>query len=148
MIFTQIENDIINAMKNKRNVDRSFLRFLKSHIQKESIDKSNSIDDDMCISVIKRLIKQCKDAQSYVQKGSIDYNKISYEISIYMDYLPEILDENETKKVVDAIIIETQANSLKDMGKVMGGLKKTYNNTIDMSIASKLVKMALSEKTP
>ena len=63
-----------------------------------------------------------------------------------LDYLPKQMNEDETKKLCEDIIKKVNANSLKDMGKVMGELKKTNSDSLDFSIAGKVIKEILSKK--
>ena len=68
------------------------------------------------------------------------------ESNILSSYLPQQLSEEETKKICLEAIKKTQANSIKDMGKVMGELKKNYSDNMDFAISGKILKEILSNK--
>jgi uncharacterized protein YqeY len=145
MIYEIIEKDIIAAMKNNGTNLRDALRFLKSKIQTESIDSRKEIDDDLCISCIKKLIKQNEETLKFIENGKNLYlqDKCEIEIEIWRLYLPKMLDEKETVEAVESLIKELNITSIKQMGQVMGELKKKYGQTIDMGIVSKIVKEKL-----
>jgi uncharacterized protein YqeY len=145
MIYEIIEKDIIAAMKTNGTNLRDALRFLKSKIQTESIDSRKEIDDDLCISCIKKLIKQNEETLKFIPNGENLYlqDKCEIEIEIWRLYLPKMLDEKETVEAVESLIKELNITSIKQMGQVMGELKKKYGQTIDMGIVSKIVKEKL-----
>ena len=140
-----IEKNIIVAMKSKNTNLRNALRFLKSKIQTESIDSRKEIDDDLCISCVKKLIKQNEETLKFIKNGKNLYlqNKCECEIEIWRLYLPKMLDEKETIEAVESFIKELNITSIKQMGQVMSKLKNKYGQTVDMIIASKFVKAKL-----
>ena len=68
------------------------------------------------------------------------------EVNIMLEYLPKQMSEDDTKKLCEEIINKINALSLKDMGKVMGELKKNYSDSLDFSLAGKIIKEILNKK--
>jgi len=141
-IFEKIELDIKQAMKVRNNFVRDTLRFMKSKIQQAAIDSRKPIDNDMCITAAKKLVKQCQDSLEHLEGDKAQ--AVVSEIGLYDLYIPAVKNESDTKDAVQEAIDRTGAESARDMGKVMGFLKKAHGATIDMSVASKMVKEQLS----
>jgi len=139
MIFQQIETDIKLSMLQKENDIRDALRFLKSKIQQTSKDTREEINDEMVISTIKKFIKQNNETLTFSPANS---KKIEAESGLWATYLPKQIVV--TKELVSKIISHVGAESIRDMGKVMGFVKKTYGGTIDMGNVSTIVKEKLS----
>ncbi|MFW6120576.1 MAG: GatB/YqeY domain-containing protein [Petrotogales bacterium] len=146
MIFEKINSDIISAMKNKDDAKRNALKYLKSNIQRVAKDSQKDVNDDMCIAVAKKLIKQNQESLNFVDKSThlYEFDKITFENSIWSEFLPKMLNEEETQNAVSKAISSLGASTMKDMGKVMGALKKEYGQTLDMGLTSKIVKSSLS----
>ena len=143
----KINEDIKNAMKSKDTFRLSVLRMLKSALQMESIAKKHELDDNEVISVIKKQVKLRRDSLDEYQKyGKTDsVESLKQEITILSEYLPEEIGEEELLDIVNSIITELSASSMKDMGRVM----KTVNQRLDgknadMSKVSQLVKTTLN----
>lgn len=139
MIYKQIEADIKKAMIGGNDPVRDALRFLKSKIQQVSKDSQMDIDNNMTITTIKKLVKQNQDSLSY---NPTDAEKIQEEINIWESYLPQQIVV--TDELIDDIIKESGVSSIKEMGKVMGLIKKKYGVNIDMGLASSKVKEKLN----
>lgn len=140
MIFKKINADIVEAMKSNNTVKRDALKYLKSNIQRVAKDSKTEENDDMCVSVAKKLIKQNIDAIELVNNKE----SLMVENEFWKEYLPRILSVDETTSAVEKFIVETGASSMRDMGKVMGALKQEYGQTMDMGVASQIVKERLS----
>ena len=142
-ILEKIDVDIVKAMKSDDTQRRDALRYLKADIIKKAKDSKCAIDDDICISSIKKLVKQNTESLKYCGDTLYEKDKNNFQISLWETYLPEMLDDQKTEEVVVNIISEVGASSMKDMGKVMGKLKKEYGHNIDMSMASTITKNKL-----
>lgn len=124
----QIKMDMVNAMKSKDAMKTSLLRVVISEFNR--IGKV--VSDEIAIKEIRRLCENAK------------IMKNDYEIEVLETYLPTMLTEDEIKLVVSEIVNINGFSSMKDMGKVMGELKKhAKSSQIDNNIASKIVKELL-----
>jgi len=141
MIYETINQDIKKAMVAKDNDTRDALRFLKSKVQQVEVDSRKDIDDDGVVDVIKKLIKQNRDSLSF---NPSDKDKIIKEITIWGGYLPAQMSNDEIEVEIKKIISDNGFGSVKDMGKVIGIVKKEFGSKVDMSSASKTVKSLLA----
>ena len=133
------------AMKSGDKIKTNILRTLLSMLKEKQIEKKEKINEDVYFIVIKRLVKQLKEsAEAYQKAGRLElYEKEASELDILKEYLPEILSENQTLDLVKAVIDQTSANSLLDMGKVMSVIMQKSNGRVDGKIANRLVKELL-----
>jgi uncharacterized protein YqeY len=136
------------AMKAKDTVALASLRSIKSEILKAKTASSNK--DDMSeaeeLKLVQKLVKQRKDsAQTYKEQNREDLAEAELaEAKIIEQFLPAQLSEDEIGKEVEAIIAETGASSMKDMGKVMGLASQRLAGKADGKTISKIVKEKLS----
>lgn len=135
------------AMKAKDTVALQALRAIKSAIllaQTEAGSKELSEEDE--IKMLQKLVKQRKDSAAiYTEQGRADLAEPELaEAAVIEQFLPEQLSEEEVEKVVVAIIAKTGAESMKDMGKVMGMASKELAGKADGKTISAVVKKLLS----
>ena len=136
----KIESDYKNALKSKEKNKISTYRLVLSGIK--DLDISNrsgpnkkETDDNDIKKLLKKMVKQRTESIEVYKKGNrkdlleIEEN----EVAILSDYLPKQLDDQETKKICEDVIQKLGATSIKDMGKIMGELKKNYDDTLDFS---------------
>jgi len=143
----KIESDYKNALKSKDKNKISTYRLILSGIKDLDInnrsgpDKKETDENDIK-KLLKKMIKQRSESIEVYKKGNRnDLLEIELgEANVLSEYLPKQLGEEETKKLCSEIIEKTGASSIKDMGKVMGELKKNYSDTIDFSKAGKIIK--------
>ena len=147
-----IETEYKNALKAKDKSKISTYRLILSAIK--DLDISNrsgpnkkDTDDEDIKKLIKKMIKQRAESIDVYKKNSReDLLKIEEnEHKILSSYLPKQLSEEETKKICSEVAEKLGASSLKDMGKVMGELKKNYSDTLDFSKAGSLLKEILGK---
>jgi len=149
----KIETEYKNALKSKDKNKISTYRLILSGIKDLDINnrsgpnKKETNDEDIK-KMFKKMIKQrAESIEVYKKNNRQDLLDIEQnEVNILLDYLPKQMNEDETKKLCEDIIKKVNANSLKDMGKVMGELKKTNSDSLDFSIAGKVIKEILSKK--
>ena len=145
-IKDSIQQDQINFLKQGRKEDSSILRFALSFINKEEKDMQAELTNSEVVKVIKSLIKRNKD--SYDQFTSANRlelaEKEKKEMDLLQNYLPDVMNENETEKIVKTTINKLGISSIKEMGKAMGEIKKNHADTIDLSLVSQLIKKHLS----
>ena len=148
----KINLDYNEALKAKDKSKISTYRLILSAIK--DLDISNrsgpnkkDTDDEDIKKLLKKMIKQrAESIDVYKKNNREDLLKIEEnEYKILSDYLPNQLSEEETKKICSEVIQKLGANSIKDMGKVMGELKKNYSDSIDFSKAGSLIKDLLNK---
>jgi len=142
----RITGDMKSAMKAKDRQALKAVRMILEAIKKKEIDERIELDDAQVMTVIQKMVKQRKDSISqFSDAGRTDLVEIEEaELEIINNYIPEQLSDEEVESVVDRAINDSGANSMKDMGKLMGMLKPRLQGKADMSIVSQLIKSRLS----
>lgn len=143
----RIQNDLATAIKNGEKTRVDALRSIKAAIQNEKTNGSyHELTDDEIVKLIQKLSKQRKESYDiYVQANREELaNKELAEKVILDEYLPKMLSEDELNSVVDSIIAETNASTMKDMGNVMKTLSTKYSNQYDGKLASTIIRGKLS----
>ena len=146
-IIDQLQDDIKIAMKAREAEKLEALRFLFSEIKNVGINEGRELTDEDALTVIGRLIKQSQESVEQFKKGGREDLVVREEMgmNIYREYLPPQLSVEELRTIVAEAIAETCAVGPKDMGKVMGELKKKHANDIDFSKVNVIVKGLLSQ---
>ena len=146
-LFDIISNDIKEAMKAKDKVALDTLRNIKKVLleAKTAPGAGDTVSDETAIKLIQKLVKQGKEsAQLYNSQNRPELaNEELAQVAIMERYLPEQMDENEIKAILAEIVSQTDANSPKEMGKVMGIATKQLAGKADGRLISKLVKELL-----
>ena len=148
----KIETDYKNALKSKDKNKISTYRLILSGIKDLDInnrsgpDKKETDEHDIK-KLLKKMIKQRSESiEVYKKSNRNDLLEIEQsEVNILSEYLPKQLGDDETRKLCSEIIEKTGATSIKDMGKVMGELKKNHSDTIDFSKAGSILKEILNK---
>ena len=142
----RIIDDMKSAMKAKDKQALKAVRMILEAIKKKEIDERIELDDAQVMTVIQKMVKQRKDSISqFSDAGRTDLVEIEEaELEIINNYMPEQLSDEEVALVVDKAINDSGANSMKDMGKLMGMLKVQLQGKADMSLVSQLIKSRLS----
>ena len=133
-------------MLDKQDLVRDTIRMFLSEVQRFEIDNKEDVDDAKALQIINKMIKQRNDSISQFRDGGRDdlAEKEQKEVDILSKYKPQQLSEEEiTSKVVEAIK-QSGADSMQDIGKVMGLLKSSLAGSADMGIVSKIVKEQLA----
>jgi uncharacterized protein YqeY len=141
----KIEEKLNESLKNKDKSVFPTLRLVISAIKDFKIaskTREQDLKDQDVISILKKMTKQRNDScEAYKKAGRDDLlKKEQEEISILSNFLPKQMTEEETKKICQNVIKQIEAKSMKDMGKVMGVLKKDYGDVLDFSKVSNLIK--------
>ena len=147
-----IENEYKNALKSKDKNKISTYRLILSGVKDLDIsnrsgpDKKETDDNDIK-KLLKKMIKQRSESiEVYKKSNRNDLLEIEQgEVNVLSEYLPKQLGEEETRKLCSEIIEKTGASSIKDMGKVMGELKKNHSDDIDFSKAGSILKDLLNK---
>ena len=149
----KIDTDYKNALKSKAKIQISTYRLVLSGIK--DLDISNrsgpnkkDTDDKDVKKLLNKMIKQrAESIDIYKQNNRKDLLEIEEkELEILSGYLPKKLSEEETRKICEEIASKLGASSLKDMGKVMGELKKQYSDNLDFAKAGTLLKELLNKQ--
>jgi len=142
----QIQNEVKEAMKAKDTKRRDALRLLTSAFKQVEVDERIELDDAALLKIIQKQVKQRQDAASqYKDAGRDDlYDKEMAEIAIYEQYLPKQLDDTELESRLKEIIAQVGAESMKDIGKVMGAASKALNGLADGKRINSCAKNLLS----
>ena len=143
---TQLTEGMKTAMRAKDQVSLSTIRLINAAIKQFEVDERTEVDDAKVISILTKMVKQRKDsAKIYTEAGRQDLaDKENAEIEILNRYLPQMMSAEEIKTVVEAVIAETGASGMADMGKVMGVLKTRLAGKADMGEVNKILKAALT----
>jgi uncharacterized protein YqeY len=147
-----IETEYKNALKSKDKIKISTYRLILSSIK--DLDISNrsgpnkkETDDEDIKKLLKKMMKQRTESiDIYKKNNRSDLLEIEQnEFNILSSFLPKQLNDEDTKKICEEIISKLSASSIKDMGKVMGELKKKHADEIDFSKAGALLKQLLNK---
>ena len=148
----KIDTDYKNALKSKDKIQISTYRLILSGIK--DLDISNrsgqnkkDTDDGDIKKLLKKMIKQRSESiDIYKKNNRKDLLEVEEkESEILSGYLPKQLSEEETKKICTQTVSKLGASSIKDMGKVMGELKKQYEDSLDFAKAGSLLKELLNK---
>ena len=151
-IRDKIDNDYKNALKSKDKNKISTYRLILSGIKDLDINNRSGpnkkdTDDEDIKKLLKKMIKQRSESiEVYKKNNRNDLLEIEQgEVLILSQYLPKQLSEGETKKICSDLISSTGATSIKDMGKVMGELKKKHSDNVDFAKAGSILKELLNK---
>ena len=142
----KLTEDMKAAMRAKDQTALGTIRLINAAIKQFEVDERTEADDARVAAILGKMIKQRKDsAKIYTDAGRQDLaDKENAEIEVLNRYLPEMLSEEEIAAEVAAVLSETGASGMADMGKVMGALKIRLAGKADMGVVNQAVKAALS----
>ena len=146
---TKIEEKLNQSLKNKDKSLYPTLRLIVSGIKDLLIanrtKEAKEVLDQDVIGMLKKMVKQRNESCDVYKKA--DRTELleieTKEIEIISSFLPKQLNEEDTKKLCEEVIKKVGAGSLKDMGKVMGELKKTHSDVLDFSKVGSIIKVIL-----
>ena len=146
---TKIEEKLNQSLKNKDKNLYPTLRLIVSAIKDAVIanrtKENKGLSEQDIMRLLKKMVKQRNEScEVYKQAGRTELlASETKEIEIISSFLPKQLSDEETKKICEGIVKSVGANSMKDMGKVMGALKSKYSDTLDFSKVSPIIKKLL-----
>lgn len=145
-LVNELKADMIDAMKKKEKERLTVIRMVKAALDKERIDKKVEVNDELLIDVVNKQIKMRNDSIEEFKKASrIDLvEKTEQELGILKKYLPEQLDDEEVKNIIETAINELNATSIKDMGNVMKKVSPQVKGRTDMKLVSEIIKSKLN----
>ena len=140
----RIRTDLTAAMKARDAARLSTLRLVQSALKNEQIEKGHELSDEEAEAVLRRAVKQRQDSVEQYRKGNREdlAAKEEAEIGVLQEYLPQMLSDAETERIVDEAIATTGATSKKDMGKVMKAIMAVHKGRVD----GKVVQTVLGRK--
>ena len=141
----QITDDMKSAMKAGDKDRLKVVRLMLAAIKQVEVDKRIELDDAAVLSILDKMVKQRRDSVEQFQKGGRnDLASIELaEIAVLDDYLPEQLSDAELDAMIDDAISSSGADSIRDMGKVMGQIKSKAAGRADMGAVGAKVKARL-----
>ena len=149
---SKIESDYQNSLKSKDKVKISTYRLILSSIKDLDITNRSGpnkkeTDDEDIKKLFKKMVKQrAESIEIYKKNNRLDLLEVEQnEYDILSSFLPKQLSDDDTKKICEETISKLGASSIKDMGKVMGELKKNYADEVDFSKAGALLKQLLNK---
>lgn len=142
----QISEDMKAAMRAKDTGRLGTIRLLQAAIKQREVDERIDLTDADVIAVIEKMLKQRKDSiAAYESANRADLADVEKaEVAVLQSYLPQQLSEQEINDVLDKVVLETGAASIKDMGKVMAAIKPLVAGKADMGKISGLIKARLA----
>ncbi len=146
-ISDDVTNQMKDAMRAKDALRLSTLRSMRTVFLNEmKKDGSDSVSDEVCEKLLRKLEKQRKESIEAFSKGGREEmaNNERAELAVIQEFLPQLAGEAKTRDWVDAAIAETGAAGAGDIGKVMGALMKAHKAEIDGSLARGIVQARLS----
>ncbi|MDH3613669.1 MAG: GatB/YqeY domain-containing protein [Gammaproteobacteria bacterium] len=141
----QITDDMKSAMKAGDKDRLKVVRLMLAAIKQVEVDKRIELDDAAVLSILDKMVKQRRDSVEQFQKGGRDdlANIELAEITVLEGYLPEQLSDAELDAMIDDAISSSGADSIRDMGKVMGQIKSKAAGRADMGAVGAKVKARL-----
>ena len=146
MLKSRIQDDVKAAMKAKDKERLVTLRLITAAIKQREVDDRAELNEEQVLAILEKMIKQRRDSiAQYESAGRQELaDQEKSEIAIIETYMPEGLSEEEIAELIAQAISETGAESMRDMGKVMGLLKPKMQGRADMGKVSGLIKQKLS----
>ena len=150
MIRDDIKTALIAAMKGGDKAATGTIRLIQSAIKNRDIELRTGTapaDDDLLVTeVLQKMIKQRRESAELYRKGNREELAAAEEaeIAVIERFLPRQLSDEEASAAIQAIIVETGASSMKDMGRVMAEVKARHASEIEPARASAMVKAALA----
>ena len=141
-----INEDMKNAMRSKDTARLGTIRLLQAAIKQKEVDERIDLDDSTIIPIIEKMLKQRNDSIDAFKKAERAdlVLKEEFEVSVLKGYMPEQMNLSDVQSIVDDVIKEVGASSMKDMGRVMAILKPQIQGRADVGAVSGQVKSLLS----
>jgi uncharacterized protein len=146
-LLERLNNDMKQAMKSKEKDKLTVIRMIKASLQNEAIKLGKQeLSEEEELTILSREMKQRKDSLHEFDKAGREdlVEKLGQEMSIVELYMPKQLSEEEISNIVKQAIVEVDATSKADMGKVMSAIMPKVKGKADGSLVNKLVQQHLS----
>tara|TARA_B100000212_G_C27298135_1_gene500284 strand:+ start:391 stop:858 length:468 start_codon:yes stop_codon:yes gene_type:complete len=142
----KITEDMKASMKSGDKKRLAAIKLILAAILDKEVETRQSLTDENIFEILKKLSKKSKESLTHYKEANRDdlASQEEYELSVFKEFLPEDMTQEEVENLVDEILKEKSITEMSQIGQVMGELKKRSNNRADMGFASKLVKEKLS----
>jgi len=142
----KIQDAVISSMKAGDKERLGVVRLISSAMKQVEVDERIELDDSRVIAILDKMVKQRRESISQFKTAGRDdlVDKESFEIDVIQEFLPQALSEEEVDNIVRQAIEQTGAETIKDMGKVMGLVKPQIIGRADMGEVSGRIKSILS----
>jgi len=146
LLKDRIREDMKAAMKGGDKSRLGVIRLIMAAIKQREVDERIELDNDQVIAVLDKMLKQRRESiKQYRAADRVDLAEIEEaEVLVIQDFLPQALSEQEIDAMVQEAVQQAGAESIKDMGKVMGLLKGKMQGRADMSVVSAKIKAVLA----
>ena len=147
-IFDEVSVQMTNAMRAKDAPRLAVLRSMRAAFQTEmKREGAETLTDDACVAVLRRLAKQRKESIDAFEKASRADRAAEEraELELIETFLPSLADASQTRSWVEAAIAETGASTPGDVGRVMGAVMKAHKGDVDGQLAKQLAAELLSQ---
>ena len=141
-----ISSAVKDAMRAKNKERLTVLRLLMSECKRIEVDERIELDDARVLAILDKQVKQRRDSiKQYSDAGRQDLADTEiFEMEVIQEFLPQALTEDEITQLLNAAIVESSAESMRDMGKVMAIVKPQMQGRADMGEVSKVIKKLLN----
>ena len=142
----RLMEDMKVSMRNKETLKKSVITMIRASVKQKEVDDRVDVNDDDVIELIAKQLKQRKDALVEFEKAERDdlIAQTKAEIEILASYLPQQLTDEELEAVVRDAVAEVNAQSVKDMGKIMGKVMAVAKGRVDGKRINEMVKKVLN----
>ena len=146
MLKQRIQDDMKASLKAGDKRRLGTVRLILAAIKQREVDERIELDDPQVLAVLDKMVKQRRESIAQYEKAGRDElaEQEAFEVGVIQEYLPDALSDREIATLIEEAIAGTGAQSIRDMGKVMGQLKPKMQGRADMGAVSSLVKQKLS----
>lgn len=146
MLKEKLLQDFKDAMKEKNELKKNTIMMVRAAILQIEKDTQKEVDDETVLDILSKEVKKRKDSLEDISKSGREdlIKQVNDEIEIIKSYLPEELSMEELEKIIDEVINEVGATTMKDMGKVMQAAKIKTAGRADNRVINEIVKKKLS----
>lgn len=143
---SRLQDAVKQAMRDGDRERLGTLRMVMAAVKQREVDERRDMDDAEVLAILDKQVKQRRESEEQYRAGGRDdlADREEAEIRVLSEFLPQPLSEEELTGLIDAAISDTGAESIRDMGKVMGRLKPQVQGRADMGAVSQQVKARLS----
>jgi len=142
----KIKEDMKSSMKSGDKKRLGAVKLILAAILDKEVETRKDLIDENIFEILKKLSKKSKESLTHYKEANRPElaEQEEFELSVYKEYLPEDMTQEEVQKMIEDILSEKSISQMSQIGEVMGELKKRSNNRADMGFASKFVKEKLS----
>ena len=145
-IQKQVQEQVKIAMRARDKKRLAALRLISADFKKVEVDERIELTDQRILAILDKMTRQRRDSLSQFKKAGRDdlVEQEQLELDVIDEFMPDQLDSAELEALIDEAVAETGAESMRDMGKVMGRLKNQVQGRVDMGVVGTLVKSRLN----